>query len=84
MVNSVDKVENHKALAPKTWFLASKWVKITDLTDFDHRFGFRIENWTKEILGSNYDFWVENFPSVVEFLEKLTLKFVIPEIEVPA
>ena len=64
--------------------MASKWVKIIDLTDLDHRFGFRIKNWTKKILGSNFDFWVENFLSVVEFLEKLTLKSVTLEIEVPA
>ena len=83
LVNSIEKFENQGVLASKTWFLASKWVKITDLTDFDHRFGIRIENWTTLILGSNFDFWVEIFLSVVEFFEKLTLRFVTFEIEHP-
>ena len=82
-VNLIEKVENQGVLAPKTWFLASKWVKIADLTDFDHRFGIRIENWTTLILGSNFDFWVEisSNLSVVEFFEQLTLRFVTFEIE---
>ena len=68
LVNSVGKVKNKGVLASKTWFLASKVVKMIDLTGFDHRFGFRIENWTKKILVSNYDFWVENFLSVEDKL----------------
>ena len=83
LVNSVGKVKTKGVLASKTWFLASKWVKITDLTDFDHRFGIRIENWTTLILESNFDFWVEIFLSVVELIEKLTLRFGTLEIEHP-
>ena len=83
-VNSVGKVGNKGVLGSKTWFLASKWAKMTDFTDFDHRFGIRIKNWTTLILGSNFDFWVEIFLSVVEFFEKLTVRFVTFDIEHPA
>ena len=83
LINSIEKFENQGVLASKTWFLASKWAKMTVFTNFDHRFGIRIENWTTLILGSNFDFWVEIFLSVVEFFEKLTLRFVTFEIEHP-
>ena len=44
LVNSVGKVKNKGVLAPKTRFLASKWVKNFVLTTFDCRFGFTIKN----------------------------------------
>ena len=51
LVNSVGKVKNKGVLTPKTWFLASKWVKSYVLTTFDCRFGFAIKNWTSWQLG---------------------------------